>query len=211
MKNEKTYYLLILDKSGSMHDCQEETISGFNAQLKMIKELEEKFPEQSFRISLTTFNQNVVHQIREEETYETKELDKRTYQPAGNTALLDAIGESLVRLNAKISHEIEKGEASVVVVIMTDGHENCSKLFTSEAIYKLIGALEKTGCWTFSYLGATPDALETASKLNIQKDNAAQFNKKNMIKTLEELSHNLKEYAGKKESGWVSKSFLKRK
>jgi hypothetical protein len=36
MKNKKTYYLLILDKSGSMQSCVNETIGGFNEQLLII-------------------------------------------------------------------------------------------------------------------------------------------------------------------------------
>tara|TARA_B100000683_G_scaffold107984_1_gene106315 strand:+ start:212 stop:400 length:189 start_codon:yes stop_codon:yes gene_type:complete len=45
-KNKKTYYQLILDKSGSMSDCVQSTINGFNEQMQMIRSMKKKFPEQ---------------------------------------------------------------------------------------------------------------------------------------------------------------------
>jgi predicted metal-dependent peptidase len=41
MKNKKTLYHFVLDKSGSMGNCRETTVNGFNSQLETIKE----FPE----------------------------------------------------------------------------------------------------------------------------------------------------------------------
>ena len=65
VKNKKTYYQLILDKSGSMQDSVDTTVSGFNEQMQMIKTLKKKFPEQEFLVSLTTFNQDVSFDIEQ--------------------------------------------------------------------------------------------------------------------------------------------------
>ena len=59
LKNKKTYYQLILDKSGSMNACLNSTVSAFNEQIDMIMALSEKHADQDFFISLTTFNQEV--------------------------------------------------------------------------------------------------------------------------------------------------------
>ena len=48
MKNKKTLYHFVLDKSGSMSNCVETTINGFNNQLDTIKQLQKEFPEQEF-------------------------------------------------------------------------------------------------------------------------------------------------------------------
>jgi hypothetical protein len=61
MKNKKTYYLLILDQSGSMADCAVPTINGFNEQVQMIANLQNRFPNQEFYVSLTIFNDQVEH------------------------------------------------------------------------------------------------------------------------------------------------------
>lgn len=40
MKNKKTLYHFVLDRSGSMNNCSEATIDGFNAQVETIKNLQ---------------------------------------------------------------------------------------------------------------------------------------------------------------------------
>lgn len=64
MKNKRTYYQLILDRSGSMSSCIEQTVSGVNSQIRRIKELAERFPEQEIATSLCLFNHKV-SQVRD--------------------------------------------------------------------------------------------------------------------------------------------------
>ena len=77
LKNKKTYYQLILDKSGSMNACLNSTVSAFNEQLDMIIALSEKHADQDFFISLTTFNQEVKIDIDREVPRKVKKLCKR--------------------------------------------------------------------------------------------------------------------------------------
>ncbi len=210
MKNKKTYYLLILDRSGSMQDCVKETISGYNEQIQMIRDLQKRFPEQEFRISLTTFNHDVEHPIEMADVNYVKELSERSYIPSGSTALLDAIGDSVSRLKQSIFNEIQSDEATAVVVILTDGYENASKEFSHSQIAAMIKELEKNDSWTFSFLGATIDAVETASKMNIKRENAVSYDKAETITTLHKLAHSMSEYAEAKHEGRKSKDFLKK-
>ena len=53
IKNKKTYYQIILDKSGSMTDCIDSTINGFNEQMQMIKSLQYKFPDSMIQTPFT--------------------------------------------------------------------------------------------------------------------------------------------------------------
>ncbi|NLL11625.1 MAG: hypothetical protein GX268_12210 [Methanomicrobiales archaeon] len=50
---------------------------------------------------------------------EVKPLTNKSFIPRGNTAILDAIGK-MIRTIEKRAHEGEE----VMVVILTDGHEN---------------------------------------------------------------------------------------
>ena len=45
MKNKKTLYHFVLDKSGSMSNCRETTVNGFNSQLDTIRDLQKEFPD----------------------------------------------------------------------------------------------------------------------------------------------------------------------
>ncbi len=51
--NNKTYYHLIIDQSGSMSNCVNETISGFNEQLQMIRDMQRVHTSQQILVSLT--------------------------------------------------------------------------------------------------------------------------------------------------------------
>lgn len=201
MKNNKTYYLLILDKSGSMQDCVNETISGFNEQLEMIEKMRKKFPEQEFFVSLTTFSDEVNHVFEQDEKSKVKKLDKELYQPGGTTALLDAIGKGVLNLDAKINKELAEGTASAVVVILTDGCENASKLFNWQGIRQMIREMEATGSWTFSFMGASEDAIEVASKMSIKSSNAMHYNKAKMGETMNHICYSLTDYFHDKQEG----------
>ena len=177
VKNKKTYYQIILDKSGSMSDCIESTVNGFNEQMQMIKSLQSKFPEQEVLVSLTTFNQDVDFDVECSKPSALKEMiseqkrsswfneptDYVVYSPNGMTALYDAIGKSVTKIQDIAKKEIEKDEATVVVVIITDGHENSSTEFRYEQIQSMIKELEKSENWTFSYLSNTLNAVDDAT------------------------------------------------
>jgi len=100
------------------------------------------------------------------------------YQPNGQTALLDAIGMSVAASERLMANEGD----SAVIIILTDGYENASKEYSHKQIKELIKAKEATGKWSFTYLGATLDAVEIARSMNIKAENSFAFEKKNMDK-----------------------------
>ena len=59
MKNKRTYYHLILDRSGSMSGLIEQTVEGVNQQIRRIREIGERLPEQELITSLTLFNHRI--------------------------------------------------------------------------------------------------------------------------------------------------------
>ncbi|NNF01272.1 MAG: VWA domain-containing protein [Bacteroidia bacterium] len=211
MKNKKTYYQIILDQSGSMSDCIQPTISGFNEQLQLIQDMKEKFPEQEVVISLTTFNHEVTPLLRMVDPAQASELNRSTYRPAGMTALYDAIGFTVSALKEQAGIEIKDDKASAVIVVITDGYENSSRTFNYETIRNMIKELDNHRNWTFSYLGATLDAMEVARDLNINSRNAMVFDKADMAGTWEVLRDSHDNYMSEKGKGRVRKGFLKKK
>ena len=208
LKNKKTYYQLILDKSGSMNACLNSTVSAFNEQLDMIMALSEKHADQDFFISLTTFNQEAKIDIDREVPRKVKKLCKRrilfddndsiVYEPTGMTALYDAIGASIVRLQNTVGEEIKNDLATVVVVIITDGYENSSRVYSYAQISGMIKELESTESWVFTYLSETPDAVEYAASMNIKRSNAIKTDITNLHEDFDDLMSSLDHYAVKK-------------
>lgn len=202
MKKRKTIYHLIVDKSGSMNDCIEQTINGFNEQVNRIKQLEEEFQDEEMTIGLTTFNSNVTHNFFGVKPSNTLPLTTEDYKPNGSTALLDAIGLTIQQIESAIKLIPDTVKTSVVVVILTDGYENASRIFDLNAIQQKISKLQEEGNWTFSFIGATLDAVDIAVKMSINKNNSYVFEKQKMNSEVwDKLSDSMTGYFNKKKAG----------
>ena len=202
MTKQKTIYHLILDKSGSMSDCIEQTISGFNEQVNKIRELQQQYPDQELTIGLTTFNSEVYEHFYQGRPENVSKLNSATYIPNGTTALLDAIGISIRHIEGLLQHQEKGTESTVVIVILTDGEENSSNLFTLMDIKSAISRLQETGKWTFSFIGANLNAVEVAISMAIKQQNSYVFEKSNMKSALfDRLSSSMSNYMEKKSKG----------
>jgi len=222
LKNKKTYYQLILDKSGSMYDCVDTTINGFNEQMQMIRSLKNKYPQQEFVVSLATFNEEVNFDINQEDPDNIKELTSSAnfqnyekdnnlinYWPDGMTALYDAIGMSVTNILNLAREEITNDLATVVVVIISDGHENASTKYSYDQIQSMIKELELSDNWTFSYLSNTPDAVDYAMRINIKKENAIRYSKSTMSHDYDDIKFSFANYCDLKGNNIKTKKFIK--
>ncbi len=178
MKKSKTFYHIILDQSGSMSDCVNQTLKGLADQRKEILAIANEFPGQEIRVGLTVFDHNIELKYSNLSVTELSRMNSFHYKPNGQTALLDAIGMSVAATQRLMVNEGD----SAVIIILTDGYENASKEYSHKQIKELIQAKEETGKWSFTYLGATLDAVEIARSMNIKAENSFAFEKKNMDK-----------------------------
>ena len=157
---------VILDKSGSMASKTNDVIEGFNAYVAGLGEEDQV----NYLFSLTLFDTQVAYRHVAIPLAEVKKLDSKSYQPGGNTALNDAIGITVRKVDAD-QPEVDK----VVTVIMTDGEENSSREWTHDAVRGLIEQKEKEGRWTFVFLGAGLDACHQGRSYGVQAANVAQY------------------------------------
>ena len=197
MKTRKTIYHLIVDKSGSMMDCVDSTINGFNEQVNRIKDKSLEFTEEDISMGLTTFNENANHLYFQQNPKEMVLLNYENYRPSGGTALLDAVGETITEIERQISTNLIP--TTVIIVILTDGYENASKKFNLVNIRNMISKLEGTGKWTFSFIGATLDAVDVASSMAIKSQNSFSFEKTQMKSAVwDKLDKSVSSYFTKK-------------
>ena len=199
MKTRKTIYHLIVDKSGSMMDCVDNTINGFNEQVNRIKDKALEFTEEDITMGLTTFNDNVKHVYFQQNPKEMVLLSYENYRPSGGTSLLDAVGETITEIELQIAASLIPTTA--IIVILTDGYENASKKYNLEKIRNMISKLEETGNWTFSFIGATLDAVDVAASMSIKSQNSFSFEKKEMKNAVwDKLDKSVSSYFIKKRS-----------
>ncbi|MGD0471539.1 MAG: hypothetical protein ABSA54_24450, partial [Terriglobales bacterium] len=65
--------------------------------------------------------------------------------------------------------------SKVIVIIMTDGLENASKVFTAPQVFDLIVQQRDIYKWDFVYLGANQDAIAAAAKMGIAAASAMPY------------------------------------
>jgi uncharacterized protein YegL len=167
-QNQKQRVLVnvILDKSGSMASKLNDVIEGFNAYLNGLS----KEDKVDYLFSLTLFDTMVAYRDVAIPLASVRKLDTQTYVPGGNTALNDAIGITVRKVEGD-KPQVDK----VITVIMTDGEENSSREWTHDAVKSLIEQKEREGVWTFVFLGAAPDAWVQGRSLGIPMANVAQY------------------------------------
>jgi len=208
MKDKKTIYHFIIDKSGSMAGMQHQAVAGFNTQLATLQELKQTYPEQEFKVSLTYFNEEVRNLISNGNVEQLFPMNPNTFHPNGSTALLDAIGKSIYQIKSDFGPAFMNDEATVVMVIITDGEENASRFYTYHEIARMIKELDATEKWTFSFLGADLDAVHTSQMLNIRRENVMSFNKSDYSGMMDDVSSSIRCYAESKAEGKTKKNIF---
>lgn len=163
----RTYIAIVLDKSGSMNDIKDATIKGFNSQVdSIVKEAVGKV-----YLSLITFSSQVEPVfINQPPSYLTK-LTRENYRPNGWTALYDAVGHAINRLDYTAE---DVGNAAFLVIIVSDGGENYSKEF-KYTLPAMIKRKQQTGRWTFVYVGSNQDLAQVSQLLYIPVQNTYTF------------------------------------
>lgn len=160
----------ILDRSGSMWETLNDTIGGFNSFIHSQKK-QLVNGEQKCLMSLYQFDHEYNILYKNREISNVNELNTETFVPRGQTALIDAIGRTI----SEISEENNsKNKNKIIVVILTDGMENCSKEFKHKKVMEMIKIKEKEG-WQFVFLAANQDAIETAGNLGINRKSAMTY------------------------------------
>jgi hypothetical protein len=128
-------------------------------------------------------------------------MNPKTFLPNGSTALLDAIGKSIYQIKSDFGPALSNDEASVVMVIITDGEENSSRFYTYHEIARMIKELDETEKWTFSFLGADLDAIHTSQMLNIRRENVISFSKSDYSGMMDDVSDSIRFYENSKAEG----------
>ncbi len=188
MNLNKTDITIVLDRSGSMSDCRQETINAVNEFVKGQCE-----GVGSATVSLVQFDTRYEPNYTAVDVKEVKPLDNHSYQPRGGTALLEAIGRTIeatgARLRAIPEHE---RPGTVLFVIQTDGEENSSSRdwAADNRVQKMIEHQRDVYKWDFIFLGAGIDAIASAAKLGLARTSALSYDKGLSRATFRKMSDN---------------------
>lgn len=97
--------------------------------------------------------------------------------PRGSTALLDAIGRGTVELGKKLKDMDESSRpGKVLVVVVTDGHENASQEWDATRVKSLVTTQQDDYSWDYVFLGANIDAVAVGDFYGFKPDKSLTFN-----------------------------------
>ena len=156
-----------------MDVCRKETIAEFNEQVEAIcKEAKKTDAWDSTFVSLVLFNDEIEVVKFAESLSNLKKMRRRDYVPESTTAMLDAVGETLLLFARSAA---DSPETSYLIVIISDGLENASRSFTYGRLAEMIQKRQMTERWTFTYMGANQDLSDLSKRLAIPEGNMARY------------------------------------
>lgn len=170
MKKGLTELVFILDRSGSMGGLEIDTIGGFNGMLS-----KQKKEEGEANVTTVLFDDQIeiIHDRFPIDI--VKPLTDEDYYVRGCTALLDAVGNTIKKIENVQKRMPKKMKAEkIIFVITTDGQENASQEYSYKMVKHMIEKNQKKG-WQFLFLGANIDAAMEAENLGIRSTHAATY------------------------------------
>lgn len=170
MNKKLTELVFILDRSGSMNGLERDTIGGFNGMIARQKE-----EKQNVNVTTVLFDDQVeiIHDRFPIEIIQP--LTEKEYYVRGCTALLDAVGEAIEKIDNVQKYLPETHKAKkIIFIITTDGLENSSEHYSYEHIRQLISEKKECG-WEFLFLGANIDAGKEAEKIGISRNRSVTY------------------------------------
>jgi len=165
MKTDYTHIGMILDRSGSMSSCWSDVVGGY-------KQLVDDNKADSGKCTFTVAAFDTEYELIEDFSDIQNVNSALTVKPRGGTALLDAIGKTIVSIGEKLAKLDEDDRPmKVMILVQTDGKENASKEFKKDDIKKLIDEHTNVYNWQFQFLGSDLNSLEDAMSYGFRKSN----------------------------------------
>ena len=171
MNANLTELVFILDRSGSMGGLENDTIGGFNSMLA-----KQQAEPGECRITTVLFD-NMYEVLHDRiDIKAVSPITGQDYYVRGQTALLDAVGNTINKIGGvqkKTADEFRAGK--VLFVITTDGLENASREFSYGKIKSMIERQKAKHGWEFIFLGANIDAVDVADRFGVARNRAQNF------------------------------------
>lgn len=166
--SDLTLIAVLLDRSGSMQSIKADTEGGLAAYF----EEQRKLPKQT-QVTFAHFDTEY------ESVYSNVPIGQvppPVLQPRGGTALYDAVGKLVTDVGSELSARPEaERPGTVIVVVLTDGHENSSREWTHDAVRSLITQQQEVYNWDFLFLGANMDAVEIGSRMGFAPNQSITY------------------------------------
>lgn len=177
---------MIIDRSGSMGSCWSDVAKGYEQIIKDNK-------DEPGKCTFTVVAFDNAYDVLEDFTDIKDVKETLSVFPRGMTALLDAVGKTIVTVGEKLNKLDEKDRpGKVMVIIQTDGEENSSREYKKDQIKKLITEQTEKYAWQFQFIGASLDAVNESQSWGIRAANTSVYDTNNSAATFTLLGSKMK-------------------
>lgn len=171
MKENFTHVCCITDRSGSMASIRDDVIGGFNSFVQ-----EQCCQPGDCTMTYVQFDDRYEIVFTDTPMQQVPNLTDETFVPRGTTALLDAVGKTIVQQGERLAAMNEHDRpGKVICLIITDGMENASREYKREQVRNMIQHQTEKYQWEFIYLGADAQAFQEAHDIGIKLGNIVRF------------------------------------
>lgn len=177
MNKDYTHVAMIIDRSGSMSTCWNDVSKGYEQIIK-----DNKAEPGKCTFTVAAFDDK--YDLLEDFTDIKDVKETLSVSPRGYTALLDAVGKTIVTVGEQLNKLPESDRpAKVMVIIQTDGEENASREYNKEQIKDLITEQTEKYAWQFQFIGASLDAVNESHSWGINAKNTSVYDTNNSAAT----------------------------
>lgn len=194
MREDYTHLTIVLDRSGSMGSCKQDTIGGFNTFLEKQKTVPGKMT-----VSMVQFDDEYEKLYDFVDVNEVAMLNNKTFEPRGSTRLRDALARAIDETGDRLAAMAESQRPTrVVVLTLTDGGENASRKCTPTQLDDRVEVQKGRYSWDFIFIGADLDSFTGKQCYgNVATgDNSLYAGKAQMLNALNITSAKLASYRG---------------
>jgi len=171
-EGERLLVVFLLDHSGSMGNLVPETDHPPTTRIRVLMETHNRFLSEllshervdQIRYARSFFNNTLAAHISVNRLKEVKLVEADECYPHGDTALLDAIGNTIQGIEHILAQKPHYRH--IYLVIMTDGKENASRRFSRGQIRSMIKQKQQDG-WVIEFFGASADVFKQAQDMGI--------------------------------------------
>jgi hypothetical protein len=173
MKQQKTYFGWVNDHSGSMVRLASAALKDFNANITAVKNATSA-KELDAVVSVVGIGLPSHHYTERQVVNSNPHVLKpmESWPTPGGTPLYDGIGDMIMLMQS--IPDIKEGHVSVLITITTDGHEMHSRIWDKARLKQEIGAMQRTGRWTFVFR-VPKGETHTVSDLGVPIDNIQEW------------------------------------
>ena len=173
-KGDYTEIIYIIDDSGSMKGTEDDVVKGFNA---MLKEQRDKYDE--LILSTILFSDGPYPLHKGVDIRDVKDITRDDYVTGGYTLFRDVLGATIGGLGQQelsLKKKKKRSIRRILFVIMSDGVDNVSSVYSRSDIQKLIQVCQSEFGWEFLFLGTNNiSAKGVAASIGIPENRAVMY------------------------------------